>query len=92
VGLVQRLIDPREGAEEALTRVLREFLAAAPKAARATRELLLRIAPLPDPDLAEFAAATIAAARTSPEGQEGLKAFFGKVPPPWAIPPGERQV
>ena len=85
-GLVQRLIDPQEGAGEALTCVLREFLAGSPRAARATRELLLRIAPIPDPDLAEFAAATIAAARTSPEGQEGLKAFFHKAPPPWAVP------
>jgi len=82
-GLAQRLIDPSESHEEALTRVLREFLAAGPRAARATKELLRRIAPLPDPELFEFTAHTIAAARMSAEGQEGLQAYFRKAPPPW---------
>ncbi|BDU72019.1 enoyl-CoA hydratase-related protein [Mesoterricola silvestris] len=82
-GLAQRLIDPGESAEEALSRVLREFLAAGPRAARATKELLRRITPLPDPELFEFTAHAIAAARMSAEGQEGLKAYFHKAPPPW---------
>jgi methylglutaconyl-CoA hydratase len=86
-GLVQRLIEPSETMEDALNRVLREFLAAGPQAARATRELLRRISPLPDPELMDFTARTIAAARTSAEGQEGLQAYFQKVPPPWAVPP-----
>lgn len=85
-GLVQRLIEPSETLEEALTRVLREFLAAGPRAARATRELLRRIAPLPDPELFEFTAFAIASARESTEGQEGLQAYFRKEPPPWAVP------
>jgi methylglutaconyl-CoA hydratase len=85
VGLVQRLIDPAETPEEALGRVLQEFLAAGPRAARATRELLRRIAPLPDPELFEFTAHAIASARMSPEGQEGLHAYFRKTPPPWAV-------
>jgi methylglutaconyl-CoA hydratase len=86
MGLVQRLVEPSETQEEALTRVLREFLAAGPRAARATRELLRRIAPLPDPELFDFTAHTIAMARMSAEGQEGLQAYFHKVPPSWAVP------
>ena len=86
MGLAQRLVEPAETGAEALGRVLREFLAAGPRAARTARELLLRISPLPDPDLFEFTAATIATIRVSPEGQAGLKAFFHKAPPAWAIP------
>jgi methylglutaconyl-CoA hydratase len=86
-GLAQRLVEPPEPPEEALARVLREFLAAGPRAARATRELLNRIVPLPGPELGEFTARTIAQARESREGQEGLQAFFRKAPAPWAVVP-----
>jgi methylglutaconyl-CoA hydratase len=92
-GLVQRLVEPLETAEDALTRVIREFLAGGPRAARATRELLLRICPLPEPELFEATAAAIAAARVSAEGQAGLNAFFHKAPAPWSAPaavPGGR--
>jgi len=82
-GLAQRLVEPGETGEEALAKVLREFLRAGPRAARATRELLLRIAPLPDPDLFEYTASAIAAARASGEGRQGLQAFFDKSAPPW---------
>lgn len=93
LGVVQRLVEPTETSEAALTKVLREFLAAGPEAARATRALLLRISPLPDPELFDFTARTIAAARVSPEGQAGLQAFFSKTLPAWShpIPSLERQ-
>jgi methylglutaconyl-CoA hydratase len=91
-GLAQRLVDPGESQEEALTRVLREFLAAGPRSARATKELLRRIAPLPDPELFEFTARANAAARTSTEGQDGIRAFFARSAPPWAPPAPERKV
>ncbi|BDU76102.1 enoyl-CoA hydratase-related protein [Mesoterricola sediminis] len=83
LGLVQRLAEPPGTFDEALTRLVRECLAAGPRAARATRELLRRISPLPDPELMEFTAHTIASARGSAEGQEGLKAFFRKAAPSW---------
>lgn len=82
-GLAQRLVEPEETGEEALAKVLREFLRAGPRAARATRELLLRIAPLPGPELFEYSAGAIAAARASSEGRQGLQAFFDKSAPPW---------
>jgi len=87
IGLVQQLLDPSEPVEEAVARVLREFLAAGPQAARTTRELLLRISPLPGPDLAGFTAQALAALRAGPEAQAGLQAYFGRTPPPWALPP-----
>jgi methylglutaconyl-CoA hydratase len=85
-GLVQRLVEPTESSEEALSRVLREFLRAGPGAARATKELLARILPLPGPELLEYTAGAIAAARASREGQAGLQSFFAKTPPAWTGP------
>jgi methylglutaconyl-CoA hydratase len=82
-GLVQRLVEDGEAGEEALSEVLKAFLRAGPGAARATRQLLLRLAPLPGPELFEFTAAAIAGARASEEGQAGLQAFFLKSAPPW---------
>ena len=93
IGLAQRLVEPPESSEEALTKVLREFLAAGPWAARSTRDLLLRASPLPGPGGREFTASSIAAARISPEGQAGLQAFVHKAAPPWAqpLPSGDRR-
>jgi methylglutaconyl-CoA hydratase len=90
-GLVQRLVQPSETLEEALGKVLEEFLCAGPEAARATRGLLLRIAPLPDPELFEATAAAIAAARASREGQAGLQAFFDRNAAPWAQGTAEKR-
>jgi methylglutaconyl-CoA hydratase len=93
MGLVQRLVEPSDSGEAALTQVLREFLAAGPRAARLTRELLRQVSPLPGPALQEFTAQAIASARVSPEGQAGLRAFFHRSPPVWShpIPPLHRQ-
>jgi methylglutaconyl-CoA hydratase len=82
-GLVQRVLSPSETAGQVLAELLQQFLAAGPAAARRTKELLLRVAPLPGPELLEFTAQAIAGARVSAEGQEGLRAFFEKTAPPW---------
>ena len=82
-GLVQRVLGPSEVAGDVLAELLEQFLAAGPEAARRTKGLLLRISPLPDAELFEFTARAIADARASAEGQEGLRAFFEKVPPSW---------
>jgi methylglutaconyl-CoA hydratase len=83
IGLVQRVLGPSEAAAEALNGLLGQFLAAGPGAARRTKQLLLEIAPLPDPGLRESTAHAIAEARASTEGQEGMRAFFGKATPRW---------
>jgi methylglutaconyl-CoA hydratase len=88
-GLGQRLVPPEDPFETALARVLGEFLAAGPGAARATRALLRAIAPLPGPELFEATAQAIAAARASSEGRAGLEAFFNKTAPPWNRPARE---
>lgn len=89
MGLVQRVV-PAESFESGLAEVLMEFLQAGPEAARRTKLLLLEAAPLPGPELFEFAAQAISEARASEEGQTGLKAFFEKVPAAW-MPASKRK-
>ncbi|HSF19825.1 MAG TPA: enoyl-CoA hydratase-related protein [Vicinamibacteria bacterium] len=83
VGLVQRVVS-KDRLDAALQEVVLDFLAAGPEAARRTKELLKRAAPLPGPELIEFTAGQIAKARCSSEGRKGLEAFFSKAPPAWA--------
>ena len=74
IGLVHEVAEDVDGA---LERVLGELLAAGPEAARGAK--VLARAPLSAQETAE----RIAAHRTSPEGQEGLRAFLEKRPPRW---------
>lgn len=85
IGLVHAVVEDATSWEAALERTLREFLAAGPEAARRTKSLLLELSPLPDDDLQELTARTIARVRVSTEGQAGLKAFFDKAPAPWVL-------
>jgi methylglutaconyl-CoA hydratase len=74
IGLIHDVTDDLDGAVE---RVERELLSAGPAAVRAAKELA-RAA-----QSADETARLIAAHRTSPEGQEGLRAFLEKRPPAW---------
>jgi methylglutaconyl-CoA hydratase len=74
IGLVHEVSSDLDDAVDA---VVRELLAAAPAAARGAKELAR------GPLHADETARRIAAHRTSPEGQEGLRAFLEKRPPSW---------
>lgn len=75
IGLVHEVA---EDLEASLERVLAELRSAGPKAARAAKRLVLD---RPDgPETARI----IAERRTSPEGQEGLRAFLERRKPDWA--------
>ncbi len=63
--------------DAAVDRVLGELLTAGPKAARAAKKLVLERPDGPD------TARRIAEQRTSPEGQQGLRAFLEKRRPDW---------
>jgi methylglutaconyl-CoA hydratase len=74
IGLVHEVASDLEGAVET---VLRELLSSGPEAARAAKRLV-RVGPG-----GEEAAHVAARLRTSPEGQEGLRAFLDKRPAAW---------
>jgi methylglutaconyl-CoA hydratase len=74
IGLIHEVADDLDAA---VRRIVGELLSAGPEAARAAKELAR--GPLP----ADETARRIAARRTSPEGQEGLRAFLEKRAPTW---------
>ena len=74
IGLVHEVTPDLERAVE---RVVGELLTAGPRAARAAKRLVLEL-----PDGPETAR-RIAEQRTSPEGQEGLRAFLDRTRPSW---------
>ena len=82
IGLVHRLTPP-EQLDEAVGDKLSELLLAGPRAASATKSLLLDLAGAHTPQVREQTAQLIAALRTSEEGQEGLRAFLEKNRPAW---------
>jgi methylglutaconyl-CoA hydratase len=74
IGLIHEVAGDLDAAVE---RVLAELLSAGPEAARAAKELARA------PQSAEETARSIAAHRTTPEGQEGLRAFLEKRAAGW---------
>ncbi len=76
IGLVHEVTPDLDGAVE---RVVADLLSAGPKAARAAKRLVLERPDGPD------TARRIAEQRTSPEGQEGLRAFLEKRAPSWRV-------
>ena len=74
IGLVHELA---ENLDDAVERVVGELLSAGPAATRAAKQLIR------DRPSGEEAARLAARLRTSPEGQEGLRAFLDKRPAAW---------
>jgi methylglutaconyl-CoA hydratase len=88
IGLVSELVDDAAGLGAAAHRIATEILACGPEAVAASKELVEDVAGrVIDHALMELTAQRIAAARVSPEGQEGVRAFLERRKPHWA--PGE---
>jgi methylglutaconyl-CoA hydratase len=83
IGLVDVLAGEGE-LDDAVRGVLRSLLAGGPRAQGKVKELVEGAAALPFGESLEFTAGMIAEARTSPEAQAALDAFFAKEPAPWA--------
>jgi methylglutaconyl-CoA hydratase len=82
-GLVHAIVQPDE-LDDVVEAKVEELLMAGPLAARATKALLLGLAPRVTPEIAQQTEQLIADLRVSSEGQEGLAAFLQKRPPAWA--------
>ncbi len=77
-------IGPGEAAlDEAIETAIDDILSAGPRAARAAKAIVREVRGLPHESTRWHTARRIAAQRTSPEGQEGLRAFLEKRRPGW---------
>jgi len=82
IGLVHVVV-PTEQLDEALERTIQELLSSAPQALRACKTLAQQVGTMETTEALLYTAETIARLRTSPEGQEGLRAFLEKRQPSW---------
>lgn len=83
VGLVHRVVSAEE-LDDVVEGYVEGFLASGPRALRETRDLVDGVAGRPPEEVGERTVETIARARVSEEGQEGIAAFFEKRAPRWA--------
>jgi methylglutaconyl-CoA hydratase len=88
IGLVHRVVDT-DALEDEVARVLDGILASGPQAVGAAKALVRCVAGGPSPETAGLTAETLADARVSPEGQEGLRAFLEKRRASWREDAGD---
>src|SRR5262249_17576710 len=83
VGLVHKVV-PQTGLDEAIENVVSALLAGGPHSQSLAKRLIAEVADRPvDDDVEALTGRSIAQARASPEGREGIEAFFGKRKPAW---------
>lgn len=82
IGIIHDVVDERD-LNAAVDDLVGEVLASGPNAVREAKELIAGLPDRPDAARRSFTAERIAAVRTSPEGQEGLRAFLEKRKPEW---------
>jgi methylglutaconyl-CoA hydratase len=83
LGLVHKVV-PQADLDEAVERVISDLLAGGPQSQSRAKRLIAEIAGRPVDDALEaFTARSIAEARASPEGREGIEAFLEKRRPAW---------
>lgn len=82
IGLIHELA-PAAELDHAIERQCAELLRCGPQAVRAAKQLVPAVSDLPAEQARDYVIEAIAAARTSPEGQAGLRAFLEKQSPPW---------
>jgi methylglutaconyl-CoA hydratase len=88
IGLVHAVVEP-DALEDEVRRVVDGILACGPQAVSTAKALIGRVSAGPSSESAGLAAETLADARVSPEGQEGLRAFLEKRRAAWREDVGE---
>lgn len=82
IGLVHELV-PAGELDAAIERLGADLLRCGPVAVRAAKQLVGAVVDLPAEQARDYVVEAIANARTSDEGQAGLRAFLAKERPPW---------
>lgn len=82
LGLVHEVV-PGHMLDAAVAKVAAALVANGPGAIARCKALITGVTTLPKAELPEYTARTIADARTSDEGREGVSAFLEKRPPRW---------
>jgi methylglutaconyl-CoA hydratase len=82
IGLVHEVVSP-ERLDDRVEAIIREVCACGPEAVARAKRLLVEVRDLDRERAMEHCARTIAEVRTTPEAQEGLRAFLEKRRPPW---------
>jgi methylglutaconyl-CoA hydratase len=84
IGLVHEVV-PEESLGTSVGRVAGEILSAGPSGIAATKRLFAQVVERSYDETLELTAAAIATQRTSPEGQDGLRAFLEKRKAGWVV-------
>jgi methylglutaconyl-CoA hydratase len=82
IGLVHHVAS-HTNLDTTVARAVAELLTASPTAIAAAKSLFAQVAYAPDEETVEVTARAIAAQRTTPEAQDGLRAFLEKRPAAW---------
>ena len=82
IGLIHQIV-PETELDAAVDRVTQEVHSAGPSAVAAAKETIARVARATYDESRDLTAAAIAAQRTTPEGQEGLRAFLERRKAEW---------
>ena len=83
IGLVHEVVEGDAALDAAVDTAIADLMAAGPTAARAAKAVVREVRGLPHESTRWHTARRIATQRTSPEGQEGLRAFLEKREPAW---------
>lgn len=85
VGLVHDVV-PESKLDAVIGKVIADLRTSGPEAIGRAKQLVGAVSSLPDAEARAYTVAAIADARTSAEGQEGLRAFLDKRKPRWSDP------
>jgi methylglutaconyl-CoA hydratase len=87
IGLVHAVV-PAVDLDVRVAAYISEILAAAPEAVATAKDIIRRVAGRDPADVRGITAETLAVRRASPEGREGMRAFFEKRKASWDASPG----